>query len=92
MGRYTTSERRQRKLFTQREGEDFSAFLARQLAMARPSEVARLFLLRNDEQQRQAMTLLQQARSVRWAKLSVIVSTVSLVVSIGAAVVAIVAL
>lgn len=68
--RYTVSERRKQK-FEQREGEDNHAFIARQLTMARPHEVAWLFLVRGDDHQREAMQLAQQARTAWWSRMAV---------------------
>ena len=82
-GKYGISERRHKALFDQREGESAEQMIARQLAMARPFEVAWLTLVRGgDETQLRAMEMLQAARSVWWSKIAVVTSVVATVVSI----------
>jgi hypothetical protein len=86
--RYEVSDTRHRELFDRREGEDPYQMIARQLTMAKPYELAWLYLLRDDPKQREAMMLLQQARTAFWARLAVIMSALALPVAVGTALIA----
>ena len=82
-GKYGISERRHKKLFDHREGETPEQMIARQLAMARPFEVAWLTLVRGgDDTQLRAIEMLQAARSVWWSKIAVASSLAATVVSV----------
>lgn len=82
-----------RKLFdaTPREGDTAQQMLVRHLAQARPFEVAWLFMLRTSEHaesQVKALTLLQQARTVYWSRVAVLMAALSLPIAVVAAVIA----
>lgn len=79
--RYTVSAARQASLFDQREGEDPYQMIARQLAMAKPFEVAWLMLLRDDENQLRAMEMLQLSKSVFWTRIAVVLAALSFPIS-----------
>lgn len=78
--RYEVSARR-RDAFARREGEDSYGWVARQICMARPHEVAWLYMLRNDDGQREAMQLVQAARTAFWSRLAVFAVLVSVPVN-----------
>lgn len=62
--------------------------IARQLAQARTFELGWLFMLRTSEQaesQVKALTLMQQARSVFWSRVAVIMAGLALPIAIFAA-------
>ena len=87
--KYEVTEARQRELFDRREGETGEQMIARQLAMARPFEVAWLTMLRGgDDKQMRALEMLQLARSVWWSRAAIVASTAGVLVSVVALVVA----
>jgi hypothetical protein len=67
--------------FEQRPNEDPYQWVARQLDIANPFEAAWLMLIRDDKQ-RQAMEVLQQARTARWTRWAVVVALLSVPVNI----------
>jgi hypothetical protein len=75
--RYEISDKRHRKLFDQRPGEDAHIMIARQICMSRPHEITTLYMLRSEPKQARAMQLAQAARAAywsRWAVLAVVLS------------------
>lgn len=86
--KYGVNEKRQKDLLEQREGEDAYQMIARQLAMARPFEVAWLMMIRaGDEKQLRAMEMLQLSRTVFWTRLAVILAAASFPLSVVALIV-----
>ena len=81
-----------KKMFDRtRPDETVEQMIARQLAMSRPFEVAWLFMLRTSEHaesQVKALTLLQQARTVYWSRIAVLMAALSLPIAVVASVIA----
>lgn len=48
--------------------EDAYLWIARQINMATPYELTALFIIRDDEKQRRAMEMAQQAHMARWTR------------------------
>jgi hypothetical protein len=74
---------------TPRPHETAEQMIARQLARARPFELGWLFMLRTSENadvQVRALTLMQQARSVFWSRIAVMMAGLSLPIAIFAAI------
>ena len=76
--RYQISPKRKAE-FEQRPNEDNCQWIARQLTMAKPYEVAWLMMLRNDEKQRRVYEMLQLAktehstRQAKWAMVATVI-------------------
>lgn len=80
MKRYTISARRKAK-FERRDGETSEQWVARQMTMASPFELAWLGLIRDDTQ-RTIMQTVASARAARWARWAVVVALLSVPINV----------
>jgi len=62
---------RRKALFVVHEGEDLYLALGRQMEVARPNELGAIYMMRQDPVQREAMMVVQEAKTAVWTRRAV---------------------
>ena len=69
---------KRKALFELKEGENVYLALGRQMEIARPHELAALYMMRSgDEAQKEAMMLVQEAKTAVWTRRAVFAAVLS---------------
>ena len=72
---------KRKALFVVEEGEDPYLALGRQMEVARPNELGAIYMMRKDPAQREAMMLVQSAKTAVWTRRAVFAAVVSIPVN-----------